>query len=105
MLLEAEQLAAPLMDGLPRNAHDEAMDAWPADPAALLPPLPRDLVRFNRSAAFQRRSTHDCGGRSVIQQREDTSGGLLTWQPICSLQQLHHITECCQAAATVGVQR
>lgn len=44
MLLEAEQLAAPLMDGLPRNAHDEAMAAWPTEPAALLPPLPRDLV-------------------------------------------------------------
>jgi hypothetical protein len=45
MLLEAEKLAAPLMDGLPRNAHDEAMDAWPTEPVALLPPLPRDLVR------------------------------------------------------------
>ncbi len=44
-LLEAEKLASPLMDGLPRNAHDEAMANWPADPAQLLPPLPRDLVR------------------------------------------------------------
>lgn len=44
MLLDAERLAAPLMDGLPRHAHDEAMAAWPTDPVALLPPLPRDLV-------------------------------------------------------------
>ena len=63
MLLEAEQLAAPLMDGLPRHAHDEAMDAWPADPAALLPPLPRDLVRFYRPTTFQGQHMHEYGGR------------------------------------------
>ena len=54
MLLEAEKLAVPLMDGLPRNAHDEAMDAWPTEPVALLPPLPRDLVRQQHSDRVHR---------------------------------------------------